>query len=323
MLCTRQDGRVKAPSFTLVQLRYFAAAAELGSMTAAARELVVSQSAVSTAVAQLEKELGVQLLLRHHARGLTLTPAGQAFYSELRGFLAHGQELADIAANAGTELVGNLVVGCFDTLAPFWLPHLVTKYAEHHPSVSVEALEAEHTALKQSLRSGRCEVALLYAYELDDDLEATRVASAPPYVLLSPDHRFARRREIHLADLAEDPMVMLELPDTSTYFRSLFEEIGVEPQVRHRTAGYETVRSMVAAGHGYAVLNQRPAHNETYGGGSLVTVALADDFPALDVVAVRMKQARLTRKAEAFVEVCQEVGALLQPSARRPRTSKT
>ncbi|MFD0476433.1 LysR family transcriptional regulator [Nonomuraea thailandensis] len=65
---------MKAPSFTLVQLRYFAAAAELGSMTAAARELVVSQSAVSTAVAQLEKELGVQLLLRHHARGLALTP---------------------------------------------------------------------------------------------------------------------------------------------------------------------------------------------------------------------------------------------------------
>ncbi|MFC7503390.1 LysR family transcriptional regulator, partial [Nocardioides sp. GCM10030258] len=49
--------------FTLTQLRYFAAAAELGSMTAASRQLMVSQSAISTAVAQLEKELGVQLLL--------------------------------------------------------------------------------------------------------------------------------------------------------------------------------------------------------------------------------------------------------------------
>jgi DNA-binding transcriptional LysR family regulator len=315
MLYRRQDGSVQAPSFTLVQLRYFAAAAELGSMTAAARELVVSQSAVSTAVAQLEKELGVQLLLRHHARGLALTPAGRAFYSELRGFLAHCQELADSAANAGRELVGTLIVGCFDTLAPFWLPHLVTNYAEHHPSVSVDALEAEHAVLKQSLRSGRCEVALMYAYELDEDLEATRVSSARPYILLSPDHRFAHRTNVHLAELAEDPVVMLELPDTSTYFRSLFDEVGVEPRVRHRTAGYETVRSMVAAGHGYAILNQRPAHDYTYGGGSLVTVALADDFPALDVVAVRMKQARLTRKAEAFVQVCREVGALLSDSA--------
>ncbi|GAA1012839.1 LysR family transcriptional regulator [Acrocarpospora pleiomorpha] len=304
---------MKAPSFTLVQLRYFAAAAELGSMTAAARELVVSQSAVSTAVAQLEKELGVQLLLRHHARGLALTPAGRVFYSELRGFLAHSQELADSATNAGRELVGTLTVGCFDTLAPFWLPHLVARYAEQHPAVSVEALEAQHAALKQSLRSGRCEVALMYAYELDEDFETTRVGSAPPYLLLPPGHRLAHRTHVHLAELAEDPVVMLELPDTSTYFHSLFKEVGVEPRVRHRTAGYETVRSMVAAGHGYAVLNQRPAHSHTYGGGSLVTVALADDFPALDVVAVRMKQARLTRKAEAFVQVCREIGTLMFP----------
>ncbi|TYB66680.1 LysR family transcriptional regulator [Nonomuraea sp. PA05] len=302
---------MKAPSFTLVQLRYFAAAAELGSMTAAARELVVSQSAVSTAVAQLEKELGVQLLLRHHARGLALTPAGRAFYTELRGFLAHSQELADSAANAGRELVGALIVGCFDTLAPFWLPHLVAKYGAQHPAVSMEVLEAPHAALKQNLQSGACEVALMYAYELGEDFETTRVASAPPYLLLPPGHRLAHRKRIHLAELAEDPVVMLELPHTSAYFHSLFQEVGVEPRVRHRTAGYETVRSMVAAGHGYAILNQRPAHSYTYGGGALVTVALADDFPALDVVAVRMRQARLTRKAEAFVEVCREVGASL------------
>ncbi len=315
MAAKRQDGRVKPPSFTLVQLRYFAAAAELGSMTAAARELVVSQSAVSTAIAQLEKELGVQLLLRHHARGLALTPAGRAFYAELRGFLSHSQELADSAASAGGELVGTLTVGCFDTLAPFWLPHLVTLYAERHPAVELEVVEAEHAALKQSLRTGRAEAALMYAYDLEDDLEGTKVSSATPYVLLAKGHRLARRAKVHLAELADDPVVMLELPHTSTYFRSLFEEVGVEPRVRHRTAGYETVRSMVAAGHGYAVLNQRPAHDQTYGGGEIVTVRLADDFPALDVVAVRMRQARITRKADAFIRVCREVGARLAGSA--------
>lgn len=302
---------MKVPSFTLVQLRYFAAAAELGSMTAAARELVVSQSAVSTAVAQLEKELGVQLLLRHHARGLALTPAGRAFHTKLREFLAHSQELADTAANAGKELVGTLVVGCFDTLAPFWLPHLVTRYAEHHPAVGVEVIEAEHAVLKQALRSGRCEIALMYSYDLDEDFQAARVGSAPPYVLLPPGHPLADRTRIHLAELADDPVVMLDLPHTSAYFHALFREVGVEPRVRHRTAGYETVRSMVAAGLGYAVLNQRPAHDHTYGGGTVVTVALADDLPALDVVAVRMRQARLTRKAEAFGQVCREVGELL------------
>ena len=69
------------PPFTLVQLRYFAAAVECGSMTAASRELMVSQSAVSTAIAQLEKALGVTLVLRHHAHGLALTGAGRAFHN--------------------------------------------------------------------------------------------------------------------------------------------------------------------------------------------------------------------------------------------------
>lgn len=295
---------MKQPSFTLVQLRYFAAAAEHGSMTAAARELVVSQSAVSTAVAQLEKELGVQLLLRHHARGLALTAAGREFYAELRTFLAHSQELAESATNAGKVLVGEIAVGCFDTLAPFWLPMLVTRYAAEHPNVRMRAIEGEHSVLKRALRTGECEVALMYGYDLEEDLVVTTVATAPPYVLVSPDHRLAGRPEVRLREFAEEPMVLLDLPHTATYFRSLFESVGIEPQVRHRTRGYETVRAMVAAGHGYAVLNQRPSHDQTYSGGEVVCLPIADEFPALDIVVARMKDARLTRKAEAFVKVC-------------------
>ena len=83
----RHDGPVARLSFTLVQLRYFLAAAEDGTMTGAAKTLVVSQSAISTAIAQLERELGVQLFVRHHARGLTLTAVGEDFVRELRPFL--------------------------------------------------------------------------------------------------------------------------------------------------------------------------------------------------------------------------------------------
>jgi DNA-binding transcriptional LysR family regulator len=295
---------MKPPSFTLVQLRYFAAAAEHRSMTAAARELVVSQSAVSTAIAQLEKELGVQLLLRHHARGLDLTAAGREFYAELRGFLEHSQELAESAVDAGQALRGELRLGCFETLAPFWLPTLVSAYGERHPDVHVTVLEGEHATLKRSLHTGECEVGLMYGYDLDDDLVATTVAQAPPYVLVGARHRLARRKTVRLADLAEDPLVLLDLPHTSTYFTSLFEAAGVDPQVRHRTRGYETVRAMVAAGHGYSVLNQRPEHDRTYSGGRIVAIPIADDLPTLEVVVARMREVRLTRKAEEFVRLC-------------------
>ncbi|MDT9593187.1 LysR family transcriptional regulator [Nocardioides zeae] len=302
---------MKLPAFTLVQLRYFAAAAEEGSMTSAARRLVVSQSAVSTAVAQLERELGVQLLIRHHARGLTLTPAGRAFHAELRAFLAHSQELAEAATSAGTDLAGSLHVGCFETIAPFWLPEIVTTCAQRHPRVELSIREGEHAALKRGLREGDLEAAVMYAYDLEPDLEATVVGSATPYVMVAADHPFAERGSVALAELADDPLVMLDLPHTSNYFHSLFEIAQVNPRVRHRSRGYETVRAMVAAGHGYAVLNQRPAHALTYGGAVVVTLPIEERLPALDIVTVRVGGTRPTRKAAAFVRLCAAVGERL------------
>ncbi|WP_052336970.1 LysR family transcriptional regulator [Nocardioides alkalitolerans] len=309
---------MKTPSFTLVQLRYFAAAAELGSMTAASRQLLVSQSAISTAVAQLERELGVQLLLRSRSRGLALTSAGRDFYAELRGFLAHCQELADSATDAGQELAGDLVVGCFETLAPFWLPDLVASYTQRHPAVRITAREGEHATLKRMLREGECEAALMYAYDLEDDLETVTIASAAPYVVLGVAHPLARKTSIRLADLASEPVVMLDLPHTADYFRALFETVGVQPQVRHRTRGYETVRAMVAAGQGFAILNQRPLHDQTYRGGSVVCLTLDDDLPPLDVVAVRVRAARPTRKVHAFIRTCLTVAGRNADSAEDP-----
>lgn len=299
----RQDVFVPAPSFTLVQLRYFAAAVEHGSMTAAAKELVVSQSAVSTAIAQLERELGVQLLLRQHARGLVPTAAGHDFYRELRRFLTHATELEEAARNAGDAMVGRLAVGCFATLAPFQLPGLLTRYEQRYPDVRVQIDEGEHAQLKQALRDGRCELALMYGYDLDEDIDRLTIAESVPYVIVSARHRLARRRRVSLAELADEPMVLLDLPHTTAYFTSLLASVGVQPRIRFRSPGYETVRALVAHGHGYAVLNQRPHDETTYDGERAVVLELRDNLPPLEIVVAWMRGTRLTRRAQTFLTV--------------------
>lgn len=296
-----EDARVTNFGFTLVQLRYFAAAAELGSMTSASRQLMVSQSAVSTAVAQLEKELEVQLLLRHHARGLTLTAAGEVFLRELRVYLAHTDELAEVARTAGQAIVGPLAVGCFATLGPFELPRMLAACERDHPGIRVSVVEAEHAALKQALRSGRCELALMYGYDLDDDIESVRVGTAAPYVLVAEEHRLATRKRVALSELADEPMVLLDLPHTAAYFERLVQSAGVTPVVRHRTSGFETVRELVANGLGWSVLNQRPVHSTTYDGKRVVELAIRDRLDPLEVVLASMKGVRLTRRAQAFI----------------------
>jgi DNA-binding transcriptional LysR family regulator len=297
---------VPAPSFTLVQLRYFAAAVEHGSMTAAARELVVSQSAISTAIATLEKELGVQLLLRQHARGLVPTAAGHEFCQEVRRFLAHAAELEEVARNASGALAGRLSVGCFSTLAPFHLPSMLAEFDRRYPDVRVQITEAEHAQLKQALREGVCELALMYGYDLDDDIDRVVVAESVPYVIVSARHRLARRKRVWLADLADDPMVLLDLPHTTAYFTSLVASVGIRPRIRFRSPGYETVRSLVAHGHGYALLNQRPQTDTTYDGEHAVVLELRDGLPPLEVVVAWMRGTRLTRRAQAFLAMAGE-----------------
>ncbi|HMS74536.1 LysR family transcriptional regulator [Gordonia sp. (in: high G+C Gram-positive bacteria)] len=296
----------KEPSFTLVQLRYFAAAADLGSMTAASKVLMVSQSAVSTAIAQLEKELGVQLLIRQHARGLELTPAGRNFRQELRSFLAHSVELADSAARLGNSLIGDLTVGCFSTIAPFGLPTLLSAYEQRFPQVRVDVIESEHENLTRLLRDGRCELALMYGFDRHDGITYQPLTMSRPYVIVSVDHPIARagRRDATLSEFATDPMVLLDLPHSRDYFLSLPRRAGFTPQIRFRSTGYETVRSLVAHGFGFSILNQRPAHDLTYDGRRVAALELTDSAPALELVIAHLTGVRLTNRASAFKELC-------------------
>jgi DNA-binding transcriptional LysR family regulator len=290
--------------FTIVQLRYFAVAAELGSMTAAARQLTVSQSAISAAVAYLERVLGLQLFVRHHAKGLSLTRAGARFLGETKAFLAHADELAEAARELGGAMAGELTVGCFTSLAPFYLPKLLADFTARYPRVQVSVTEGQAETLQQALLNGSCEVALLYDLGLADHLETELLTAAPPYALVAADHRLAASGGVHLADLAEDPMVMLDWPLSREYFHGLMRHAGAQPRISHTTSSYETVRALVAAGHGFSVLNQHPATGTTYDGGHVVALPLLDRLPPLPVVLAFVRGTRPTRRAAAFAARC-------------------
>lgn len=298
---------MSSPNFTLVQLRYFAAAADAGSMTAASRELMVSQSAISTAVAHLERELGVQLAIRHHANGLTLTKSGKSFLAELRDFLTHADDLTEAAQGLGGSLVGDLSIGCFSTISPFYLPRLLAAYELRHEHVRVSVLEEEHARVLAALRDGRCEVALLYGYDLGPGVEHEVVDRVPPYVLVSRGHRLGRRSGVYLRELIDEPMVLLDLPHSREYFCRLIESLGMDPVIGRTSGSYETVRALVAHGHGWSLLNQKPHSDATYDGAHVATLRLKDDVPPLEVVLARLAGVRPTSRTTAFTQCAREV----------------
>jgi len=296
-------GDVADVNFTLVQLRYFVTAAELGSMTAASKELMVAQSAISAAIAQVERELGVQLLIRHHARGLSLTRSGERFLAEAREFLAHAAALAQSARGLAVSLTGELTIGCFTAIAPFYLSRLLGEFASRYPEVRVTVVEGGVAELESALLDGRCELALVYGTDLALDLEIRPLTQVRPYALLPPGHRLASAETVSVADLASEPLIMLDLPRSRDYFRALYT---TEPRVRFRTSSYETARSLVAGGHGYSIFTELPLTDETYDGGRVVTVPISDEAPPLNVVLASVRGVRPTARAVAFSETCQE-----------------
>ncbi|HXO55896.1 MAG TPA: LysR family transcriptional regulator, partial [Mycobacterium sp.] len=133
---------------SLRQLEYFVAVAEQGTMAAAGEHCRISQSAISLAVSQLERVLGVQLFLRQRSKGLTLTNAGRLVLTDARRLLQQTDELQDRARSLGQELSGRLVTGCYATLTPYLLPIIFQAFRKAEPGIEIEFVEGSVAELQ-------------------------------------------------------------------------------------------------------------------------------------------------------------------------------
>ena len=297
----------EAPPFTLRQLSYLVAVAEAGTFTAAAERLHVSASALSLALDELERALGVQLTVRRRAHGVRLTAAGADTLRRARHLLRDAGELIG-DAGGGSGVAGTVQLGCFPTLAPAVLPGLLTRFAAAHPRARVDFAEADQDVLTRRLRDGELDLALLYDHDLDPALATRRITSNTPYLLLPGSHRLAGRGPVRLRALADEPMVLFDLPPASAHLTTVLRAAGVAPWVAHRTTSVELARALVGAGLGWTVLAQRAPSGGTAAAqvGAVVEVALADDPPPLEVVLATARAVAPGPAARAFAEVAHD-----------------
>ncbi|MFW0792326.1 LysR family transcriptional regulator [Gordonia sp. CPCC 205515] len=293
--------------YTLRQLEYFVAVAEAGSITRAASAVHLSQSAMSTALTDLEGALGVQLLVRHHAKGITLSPAGRELLVASRQLLASAADLRSVAQGLGGSLAGSLSIGCFEVTAPYLLPELLATAAEKLPKLELQISEVDLADLAEGVADGTFELGIGYDLVDDPRLKRWPLRTLPPYVLVAGDHRLAKRRTVALADLADEPMALLDLPHSRDYFRRVFAEADVTPNVRYRSTTVETCRALVGRGLAYTVLNLQSAVPMALDGHQVAAVPIADDVPALTMVLLNAVAAKPTRRATVVAELCRDL----------------
>lgn len=198
----------------------------------------------------------------------------------------------------------SLSVGCYQVFAPYLMPTVVARLTKLHPDLSLTLLEADQTHLIASLRRSDLEIALLYDFELDPDLEITPLADLSPYVLLPEGHPLAHGASVSLQDLAAEPMVLLDLEPSRDYFLSLFKDNGLVPVIGHRSRSVEMVRGLVGHGLGYSILATKPANNMSYDGRALVARPLSNAVKSSRLVLVTLPSRNLSAMAQEFAAHC-------------------
>ena len=290
--------------YTFRQLEYFIAAGETGSITLASERINISQPSISTAISHLEEELGVQLFVRHHAQGLSLTPAGRSLLREAKRVIEQAEALYTVASESGDQVRGQLTVGCLVTLAPMVMPELSHSFTTAFPATQIRYAENNQERLLEGLRRAEIDIAVTYDLQIPDGVAFTPLASLPAHVVVGEAHPFARQSAVSLQDLVGEPLVLLDLPLSREYFMALFMKEGLEPTIVMRSSYQDVVRTMVANGYGYTLANVRPRSDLALDGRRVVRVRLAGEHRPMRIGIATLAQLTKSRLIGAFEAHC-------------------
>ena len=241
-------------TFSLRQLQYIVAVADLLSFHRAADECHVSQPSLSLQIAELERVLTIKIFERDHHR-VALTAVGRDFVESARAVLRATDALRDTARRCIDPLSGTLRIGVIPTISPYWLPELAPALHEAYPQLKVIWLEDKTHVLVHALQSDTIDAALLALEAEIGDVEREVIAK-DPFVLVAPagNPLVARRAPAKAAELRGATVMVLE--DEHCFGKQALEFCFRAKAQDHqfRATSLATVISMVAGGVGVTLL---------------------------------------------------------------------
>ena len=245
----------RAPAVLLAPLlAQFAAVARQEHVTRAAAELGMPQPTLSRAVARLEAELGVTLLARE-GRTVRLTRAGELFRSAVERALAEVERGAEAARAEADPVGGRVAFGFLHTMGSETVPMLLRGFRASHPRVRFQLVQEYTEYMLQRLRAGELDLCLVSPRPDGPELTSRRLGEQRLRLVVPAEHRLAGRQRVRLGEVADDPFVMLEPGyGLRRITDALCAEAGFTPRVSFEGEEAETLRGMVAAGLGVAVL---------------------------------------------------------------------
>jgi len=245
------------------ELRWFVAVVEDPNLTRVAGALHISQPALSRSLRRLELTVGLQLFDRV-GRSLTPNEYGRMLAARVATSLDELDGGLQDVRDAGDPEHGEVRLGFLHTLGTWLVPEVLGAYRAEHPHVRFRLGQAGAGVLLAELLAGRQDLLLTSPRPDDSSIGWTELLTEPLRLAVPPDHRLASRRRAALREVAEDPFIAFG-PEAGLrpLTDALFQKAGFSPRVAFEGQDAETLRGLVSAGLGVALLPDRPGTPET------------------------------------------------------------
>ena len=277
--------------YTLKQLYYFSAVADQGGIAQAARVLNLSQPAIAQALNKLEDQYQLRLFVRQHSRGVELTSQGRQLYKMAQELLLQAQQQETSMRLIASGKSDTIRLGCFHTLAPFYMIPLIQQLKQEHAGIAVLGEELRQDHLLDKLLNKQLDLAVSYDMGITTSaLTKSIIAKQTPHILLSKQHPLAIATSIKAEQLRGQAFVMFDGAGSKDYYQSLLRHLNLEPEIALVSSSMETVRSAVGNQMGFSITVMQPKTNISYDGTELVTLPIDDPCPDLAIVLLRLRE---------------------------------
>lgn len=299
MPTSSHSGTANSPELSLTELRVFACAARLGSLSATARALGMSQQSVSARVRSMERTAGVRVFSRS-AQGVELTATGEAMLPWVSEVIDAADRLREGLAALGPQPhAHSLTVAASQTIAahllPEWLVTLRQRQAAMHETPTAVQLHTANSAEVVSLvRSGAIDLGFIETPELPAGLGRATVGIDPLVCAVAAEHPWAKRSEVTLAEVAATALVRREAGSgtLAAFERAVARELGTETHAPIATLSSEAaVRSAVAHAIAPSVMSALSVRDDVKL-GRIVTIPFAGAAPTRPLTAIWRGEAR-------------------------------
>ena len=263
-------------TLSLRAMQYVQAALKHGSITSAAEVMHVTPSAIAAALDQAETAFGMALVTRARAKGIFPTLAGRDVGHRIDDLLERYDALLADISDLQSSLTGNLAIGYNAPIAPAFLPLLTEQMHAAHPNATFTFTEGDNISAQKGLLDGNLDV-ILFVEEVPNPQIATQpLVFAPTYCLCREDHEFAQLKRVAASQIAGERLVLLNRPAARSYYLDVLEKGGNDLSIVATANSTEMVRSLVASGIGISLLNMKPRDVQTYAGGRVRCVPIAN-----------------------------------------------